>query len=304
MTTRTRRTRTRLLAAPLAALASVALVSGCGEGGITLPTPSGSLSLPSISVSVPSISVPALPTPEPSSQAPAETATPTTTPTKAPTKTPTPTPTETPTPPRTETPAPTKSVVVTATVTPTKEVTRTETATPTQTATPTETPTPTPSESLSAAPEPVADEGGGVPAPVWWALVAALLGLAGFLVVRGRRRSAWDDEVAAAQGDAEWFARELLPQLQQTRTPDALAGAWHVSAARVGAAEDRLTGLEASAPDDARRARSRALRDAVRGARAEVEDIVAARDAASMPVRLADATARLQSALNPPPPHR
>ena len=302
MTTRTCRTRTRLLAAPVAALATLAVLSGCGEGGITLPTPSGSLSLPSISVSVPSISVPALPTPEPSSEAPAETATPTTTPTKAPTKTPTPTPTETPTPPKTETPAPTKSVVVTATVTPTKEVTRTETATPTQT--PTETPTPTPSESLSAAPEPVADEGGGVPALVWWALVAALLGLAGFLLVRGRRRAAWDDEVAAAQGDADWFARELLPQLQQTRTPDALAGAWHVSAARVGALEDRFTGLEASAPDDARRARSRALRDAVRGARAEVEDVVASRDAASMPVRLADATARLQAALNPPPPHR
>ena len=30
-----------------------------------------------------------------------------------------------------------------------------------------------------------------------------------------------------------WLGRELLPQLQQTRTPDALAGGWQVSAARV-----------------------------------------------------------------------
>jgi hypothetical protein len=139
---------------------------------------------------------------------------------------------------------------------------------------------------------------------VWWVLAAALAALGGFLLLRGRRRAAWDDEVAAAQAEAGWFARELLPQLQQTRTPDALAGAWHVSAARVGAVEDRLTGLEGAAPDDARRSRARSLRDAVRGARAEVEHVVATRDAASAPVRLADATARLQAALNPAPRHR
>ena len=95
---------------------------------------------------------------------------------------------------------------------------------------------------------------------------------------------------------------ELLPQLQQTRTPDALAGGWDVSAARVGAVEDRLTGLEAAAPDESRAARAGTLRDAVRASRADVESRVASRDQAAAPVVLATASTRLLEALNPPPP--
>ena len=185
---------------------------------------------------------------------------------------------------------------MTATVTPTKEVTRTATATATPTA------TPTPSATVSAAPEPVEAEASGLPAWLWWVLAALAAGVAGFLVVRGRRRSAWDAEVEAAQAEVTWFARELLPQLQQTRTPDALAGGWHVSAARVGAVEDRLTGLEAAAPDESRAARAGTLRDAVRASRADVESLVASRDQAAAPVLLATASTRLLEALNPPPP--
>ncbi len=97
-----------------------------------------------------------------------------------------------------------------------------------------------------------------------------------------------------------WFGRELLPQLQQTGTPDALAGGWQVSAARVGAVEDRLTGLEASAPDEQRAARARTLRDAVRTSRTDVESLVATRDQAATPVQLAAAThPAASSAVNP-----
>lgn len=295
----------------LPAGATVALLlGGCGGGGVTLPTPSVTLpTIPSISVSVPSISVPvpsvSVPptavvpdTPTPDATTPSDTPTPT--PTKTPTKTPTPTttppkptPTPTTTPPK---PTETTSVVVTSTVTPTKEVTRTATATPTPT------PTPSPSATATAAPEPVAGDDGGIPGWVWLVLAALLAGLAGFLVVRSRRRAAWDAELAEAEADVAWFGRVLLPQLQQTTTPDALAGGWQVSAARVSAAEDRLTGLEAAAPEEQRAARARTLRDAVRASRADVESLVATRDQAATPVQLAAATSRLLTALNPPPP--
>jgi len=290
-----RRTRSRLWLAPACGLA-VLLVAGCGDGGVTLPTPSGSLSIPSISVSRPSVSasipstepsviVPESPTPEPSDEPSTE----------PPNETPTPdetTPEPTKTPTKTKTPPPTKSVVVTETVTPTQE------ATPT----PTETPTATPSPTVSAAGEPVDAEDGGVPAWLWWVLAALLAGLALWLFLRARRASAWDAELAPVEAEVDWFGRELLPQLQQTRTPDALAGGWHVSAARVEAAEDQLTGLEASAPDQTRAARARTLRDAVRTSRTEVDTLVANRDQASTPVVLAAATTRLLAALDPPPP--
>ena len=53
-----------------------------------------------------------------------------------------------------------------------------------------------------------------------------------------------------------------------------MAGGWAVSSARAGALEDDLTALDATAPDDADRARARALRDAVRAARVRVEALV------------------------------
>ena len=98
------------------------------------------------------------------------------------------------------------------------------------------------------------------------------------------------------------MGRELLAQLQQTTTTDALAGGWQVSAARVREVEDRLTGLEASAPDEQRAARATELRDAVRSSRTDVETLISTRDQAGTPVVLATATSRLLEVLNPTPP--
>jgi len=235
-----------------------------------------------------------VPTEAPSAEAP-ETATPTEEPTEEPTQEPTEEPSETEqaTPP----PRPTRSVV-TQTVTPTPPVT--ETATATVTPTPTETATPTPT--TSAAPAATDVDDGGLPAWLWWLLAILLAGLAAYLIVMARRRSAWDAEEADAEVEVGWLARELLPQLQQAGTPDALAGGWQVSAARVSAVEDRLTGLESSAPDQTRTARARDLRDAVRAARTDVESLITSRDQLSAPVVLAASIARLQELLNPPPP--
>ena len=264
------RDRVRATILPVAILA-VLLLSGCGGGGGNLPSPTRTL--PSVSVSVPT--------------RPATTEAPETpTPSEAPSETQEPTPTPKPTP----TPRPTKSVVVTQTVTPT----------PTQEPTPTETPTPTPT--AAAAPAATDTAEGGLPSWLWWLLAVVLTGLVAYLILRARRRSAWDAEAADAELEVGWLARELLPQLQQAGTTQALAGGWQVSSARAGALEDRLTGLQSSAPDEPRATRARDLRDAVRAARADIESQMSSGDHASTPVVLAGSIARLQELLNPPPP--
>ena len=140
----------------------------------------------------------------------------------------------------------------------------------------------------------------GVDAWVWW-LIAFLVLLGGavaaILVPRARRRRAWDDGLTEAETEARWLAEELLPQLQQAGSPDEVAGGWQVAAGRVTAAEDRLTGLETSAPDEARGARAVALRDAVRAARQGVEDLLVTRDPATLGRGLALLASRLSAAL-------
>ena len=228
----------------------------------------GGGNLPSPTRTLPSSSL-SLPSTSPSSEVPETPA-----PSEGPSETQEPTPTPTP--------RPTKSVIVTQTVTPT----------------PTETPTPT----ASAAPAASDTAEGGLPAWFWWVLAVLLTGLVLSLILRARRRSAWDAEAAEAEVEVGWLARELLPQLQQSGTSDSLAGGWQVSAARAGAVEDRLTGLETSAPDQPRADRARDLRDAVRAARADVESQISSGNQASTPVVLAASIARLGELLNPPPP--
>jgi hypothetical protein len=140
---------------------------------------------------------------------------------------------------------------------------------------------------------------------VWWALAAAALvaaALAAFLVPRARKRSAWRAELAEAEGEVGWFARQLLPQLQQGQTLDEVAGGWQVAQGRVTAVEDRLTGLETTGPDEGSVARARDLRDAVRSARSGIESLVATRSDPYFARELGAITTRLTAALEPVAP--
>ena len=141
--------------------------------------------------------------------------------------------------------------------------------------------------------------------PAWlWVLMAAL-GLAAVLAMtirRSRRRRSWQADLTVAEADAAWFARELLPQLQRAVSPDEVAGGWRLAAPRVTSIEDRLTGLEASAPEGSGRTRARQLRDAVREARHAVDDVVQVRDQQTLALELSSTSARLDAALAPPTP--
>ncbi len=268
---------------PLAGLGLVVVLSltACSEdGSIDLPSPSASptrTDLPSRTGSLPS---------------------PTRTPSRGESEEPTPSPSGTSSPTEEESP----SEPASESAPPTRTTAPTETASGTVTATVSATPTPSPSPSPDAT-DSGTTEDSGTPPWVWWLLAAAGLAavIAAFLVPRSRRRSAWRAELAAAEGEATWLSRELLPQLQQVRSREELAGAWQVSAGRVVATEDQLTGLEPTAPDEAGRSRVLELRAAVRDARRGVETLVVSGEATALARDLGAIAARLSDTVSPPP---
>jgi len=135
-------------------------------------------------------------------------------------------------------------------------------------------------------------------------LIAFLVALAVAipLLVRSRHRRAWRDDLASAEEDVAWFARSLIPDLRRTGSVEAAAGGWTIAASRVTAAEDRLTVLEASAPDDPAQVRAATLRDAVRSARLRMEALHDSSTAATLSQDLDAAAADLETALTPPTP--
>ena len=246
------------------------------------------------------------------------TRTPTATELPSPTRTPTatlPSPTRTPsgteTPTQTPTETPTETVTQTPTETPTETVTETPTETPTETVT--ETPTETPTQTPTEAPEDQAAEGqsgedDGVPSWVWWVAAAVVLGclVAVPLVVRGRRRASWQRELERQEAEVEWFARDLLRELRLAGSHEEMAGGWAVSQKRVAAAEDELTVLESTAPDEAGRTRARSLRDALRDARARMQRLVSPGQhdtwALDLDTLMIDLQGTLRPAATPTPP--
>jgi hypothetical protein len=134
---------------------------------------------------------------------------------------------------------------------------------------------------------------------LWWLLAALAVGLAiGIpLLLRARRREAWRNDLVAAEGEVAWFARLLIPELRRAGSADQVAGGWGVASSRVGALEDRLVALEASAPDDADRARALALRDAVRASRVHLDELVRSGATDTLLRDLDAIAARLEAAL-------
>jgi hypothetical protein len=94
-----------------------------------------------------------------------------------------------------------------------------------------------------------------------------------------------------------WFARVLVPELGQSGSLDQVGGGWTVGANRIAAVEDRLTALEASAPDDAARTSTRTLRDAVRVSRGRMEELLQSGDPEAISPTLNEIAAELEAAL-------
>ncbi len=290
------------LSARLAALTvgGAILLTACGGGGgVNLPTLSPSrtanvsptASLPA--VTQPTVTEPTVTLPTPS--LPTRTTSGIAEPTSLPPTTttpPTPTPTE-----RTETSSPT--------ATPT-ETTRT----PTETTSPASpAPTPTTSET-SAVAQPsapsttvavgsTAAESEGVPAWVWWLLAAIVIALAITVPVllRRRRMDRWLEDFERARAEVAWLARELIPQLRQIGSRQLAGGGIEVSSARIIAAEDQLTALIASAPDDVTLERSRILRDALRDARTRLDAVASSGTDETLATDLDDVAGELEAAL-------
>jgi hypothetical protein len=95
-----------------------------------------------------------------------------------------------------------------------------------------------------------------------------------------------------------WFARVLLPELAQSGSLDQVEGGWTVGADRTAAAEDRLTALEASAPDEVTQTETRTLRDAVRASRGRVEELLQSGDPVAISPTLTEIATDLEAALS------
>jgi hypothetical protein len=193
----------------------------------------------------------------------------------------------------------TRTQIQTQTQTQIQTQTQAQTAAALQTPTPTPTATQAPSATQASAAA-SGDTSSSPPAWLWWligALVLAGAGVTVFLLGRRRRRRAWADNLTARKDEVAWFARTLIPSLEQAPTAAQMAGGWRVESDRVVAIEDRLTSLEAAAVDDVGRGQARGLRDAVRGSRTQLATLDTADDRDAALNLLRSAAAGLEAAL-------
>lgn len=278
------------------------LLTACGGGGeVNLPTlsPSRTANV-SPTVTAPTATLPTVTGPAvtpPTVTLPTRTTSGTAEPTSLPTTTTTraPTPTE-----PTQTSSPTEPTATPTEPTPTPAETTSQAS---------QTPSPTASEttavaqpsvpSTTVAAESTAGESQGVPAWVWWLLAAIVIALAIAIPVllRRRRMDRWLDDFARARAEVTWLARELIPQLRHTGSSQLVAGGLEMSSARIVAAEDQLTALIASAPDDVTLDRSRILRDALRDARTRLDAVASSGTDEALATDLDGIAGELEAAL-------
>src|SRR3954471_16146712 len=233
------------VAAPLL-LAVVALGACSGNASVSPPTSRASTRL--AGAALPSIGSPSValsagsPSSAPGPSASRETATVTATQTETQTKT------------QTQTQTATRTATVTNTVTNT--VTQSATQTPTQTPTPTATQTAV--LAPAAAPSTPPSEG-----RTWWPWLLLGLALLGVLLwLLGRRRQeeavlrAWDERLAAADGEASWVEDSLTDQVLSRPTAAEAQTIWLAAQPRLLQADKDFHDLAAAAPDGPRASRA------------------------------------------------
>jgi hypothetical protein len=175
---------------------------------------------------------------------------------------------------------PDPSVTATAPTRPT----RTSTSTPTPTRTPTSAAALTPTSTPAAAGTPAAAESGGLGALGWTLLIVLVVGLiiGGWLILRSRRKSAWDRTAAALEHDTRTATSTQLPSVLTAETAGERALSWPPLRAALSDLIGRWDLLAERAPDDRRRTRSGQVRgllqELVAAVDAENQALAAGRD--------------------------
>jgi hypothetical protein len=165
---------------------------------------------------------------------------------------------------------PTQTVTTGTTETRTETRTQTNTVTVTTTATSrpttrtvTETVTPSPTTTVPA--EPTSSTSG---LPLWvWLLLAILLIAIIVLVVwlarRGQGRAEWDDKMALARRNAQWFEDSLVQQVMSRGSTAEAWRTWQAAQPRLLSLDQQLYDLSTTAPDEERAQQASQLRSGV-----------------------------------------
>jgi hypothetical protein len=153
-------------------------------------------------------------------------------------------------------PAPSVTEAPSVTATAPTRPTRTSTATPTSTRTPTsaEALAPTSTPTPSAAGTPAAAESEGLEALGWTLLIVLVVGLiAGWMIWRSRRRSAWEAQADALETDTRTITSTQLPSVLTAETAGQRALSWPPMRTGLVDLMHRWDLLAEHAPDDRRR---------------------------------------------------
>lgn len=180
---------------------------------------------------------------------------------------------------------------------------------PVQTAQPppaTEALSPAQTATASAAATTTASESSGLGLLGWIVLIGFVVALvAGPLIWRSRRRSAWDADLAALETDTRAAAAVRLPPVLSTRTAAQRELAWPPLRTDLSGLVDRWDLLAERAPGEGRTQRSRLVQrlvqDLIEAVDGETDALANGRDWSSLRPRVNEAERALSAALARPP---